>query len=111
MAWSPALLTVVLTAWLLLWHHSLVVVLGFSARDFQDHLVRLAAAYLAVSLAFSLALHVALCRYVNSRRATRVIAGVAVSLFVVSGVMRVLDWGTFYYSAGHVDEDFWASAF
>ncbi|MGE5358559.1 MAG: LTA synthase family protein [Bacteroidales bacterium] len=111
MAWSPALLTVALTAWLLLWHHSLVIVLGFSARDFQDHLLRLAAGYFVVALGFSLALHIALCRSVNSRRATRLIAGTALAAFLVSGVMRVLDWGTFYYSAGHVDEDFWASAF
>jgi hypothetical protein len=111
MAWSPALLTVALTGWLLLWHHSLVLLLGFSARDFQDHLLVLAAGYFGVALAFSLSVHAALCRYVDNRRATRVVVTAASLIFLVSGVMRVLDWGTFYYSAGHVDEDFWASAF
>lgn len=111
-AWlSPAMLTVALTVWLLFWHYSLVLTLGFSVADFRDYLRLLAALYLLVGWAFSLAMHRALWRReANGRQTRRVIVAASVVL-LVSGLMRAVDWGTFYYSAGHVDEDFWTNVF
>ena len=108
--WSPMVTAAVLTAWLLLWHHSLVAVHGFGANDFAAHLRGIAALYVAVAIAFSLLLHAALWRRPAGPARTAIAA--AAFLFVaLSGVARALDWGTFYYSAGHVDEDFWTNLF
>lgn len=108
---SPALLTVFLTAWLLSWHHTLVIAYGFSAADFRDHHRLLAGLYVIVALAFSVIIHSAFCRAAAGHARRLNPALLATTLFSISGLMRVLDWGTFYYSAGHVDDDFWASAF
>lgn len=108
---SPAVMTVALTAWLLFWHHSLILALGFSPNDFREFMRLLAVLYVLAALAFSLGLHAALWRYAGSARRTKVVLALAATVFMISGVARALDWGTFYYAASHVDDDFWASLF
>ena len=61
-AWAPALAVVTLAAWLLAWHATLLLALGFQPADFSEFLKLLSALYLAVALALVLPLHAALGR-------------------------------------------------
>jgi len=109
--WTPALAAAALTAWLTAWHHVLIAAMGFRPADFREHLSLLAALYLALSLALVMPLHHSLARRAARGRrlwAPVAVAGLAAALVVAA---RALDWGTFFFSAGHVDEDFWAHAF
>jgi phosphoglycerol transferase MdoB-like AlkP superfamily enzyme len=108
--WSPAIMTVVLTAWLLFWHQSQIAIHGFNLNDFSAHLRGLGALYLGISMVFSALIHAAMWSRPPGR-ARVLVATAAYGVLGLSAIARAIDWGTFYYSAGHVDDDFWTHLF
>jgi hypothetical protein len=110
-AWAPALAVVTLAAWLLAWHVALLLALGFQPTDFSEFLKLLSALYLAVALALVLPLHAALGRRARRGRPLRPIVAAATGLISAWVAARAIDWGVFFFSAGHIDENFWTHAF
>ncbi len=109
--WTPAAAVVIVTAWLLAWHVTLLLAFGFSPSDFSEYLKLLAALYLACALALVLPLAAALGRCARRGRPLWPLAAAAVVVILVWVAARALDWGAFFFSSGHIDEDFWTHAF
>jgi hypothetical protein len=110
-SWAPALAVVILAAWLLAWHVSLLIALGFQPADFSEFLKLLSALYLVVALALVVPLHAALGRRARRGQPLWPLVAAAVGVILAWVAARALDWGIFFFSAGHIDENFWAHAF
>lgn len=110
-SWAPAAASIAVAAWLLAWHVSLLQVFGFNPADFSEYLKLLSALYLAASLVIVMPLHALIARRVRCGRPIRAIIAAAACFFLVWVAVRTLDWGAFFFSAGHIDEDFWSHAF
>jgi hypothetical protein len=109
--WAPALSIVGVTAWLLAWHVALLLALGFQPSDFSEYLKLLTALYLAVALGLVLPLHAALGRRAGRGRPLWPLIALTAAGILVWVAVRALDWGAFFFSFGHIDEDFWTHAF
>jgi hypothetical protein len=110
-SWAPAGAVVIVTAWLLAWHVTLLLALGFEPSDFSEYLKLLAALYLAAALTLVLPLHAALGRRARGGRPLWPLIAAAVAVILAWVAARALDWGAFFFSSGHLDEDFWTHAF
>ncbi len=107
---SPAIWITCLTLWWLAWHDSLLLAYQFSPAHFREFVELLLGFYGLAAAAVALPLH----GWLLTGSGLRWFRGAAVVLamaFMLSSLMRLLDWGAFYYSAAHVDEDFWRLAF
>jgi len=106
----PGVWVMCLTIWGLAWHHSLLLTFQFSPAHFREFVELLLGFYVVVAALVSLAFHGWLLTSAGKTHFT--VAAVALcTAFVVSGAMRIVDWGAFLYSLAHVDEEFWRVAF
>ena len=108
---SPAIAAVSLAGLAIAWHLSLIRSFALSPPEFRPHLPLVAGLYGLLAAASSALLHVAAVRRVASGRGLGALVAGAVALAFVVGLVRVLDWATFFQTGGHVDGEFWRHAF
>ncbi len=110
-SWAPAAAVVIAASWMLGWHVALLLAFGFQPSDFSEYLKLLSALYLAAALAMVLPFCAALGRRAGRGRPLWPLIAPAVFLLLVWVGVRALDWGAFFFTSGHIDEDFWTHAF
>ncbi len=108
---SPALMTAVLCSIWLLWHESLIRTFNFAPADFSEVLLPLTALYFWLALLVAILIHRSAFRARRGGRAPKALWIVVFASILVSAFLRRLDWGIFYQTSAHADEEFWYHAF
>jgi hypothetical protein len=108
---APALAAVSFAGLAIGWHLTLVRSFGLSPPGFRPHLPLVAGLYVLLGVALSALLHVGAVRRVARGGGLGSLVAGCVALAFVLGLVRALDWATFFYTGGHIDGEFWRHAF
>ncbi len=105
------LLMLILSFYFITWHYTGLRIIGsHSVLDVPDRFMELASHYLILSVILS-SLILAVMLAVKRKLIKKIFSAVILFFFLVSEIIRMIDWGALYFGGNHVDGNFWSHAF
>jgi hypothetical protein len=105
------LLTLTLACYFISWHFTIITFGSiYSVLDVGDLFVRRVNYYLLESFLFASVACVVMIA-VPKPLIKKIFIGIFLSVFAVSEIIRMVDWGALYFMGNHIDSNFWAHAF
>ncbi len=104
-------LSLVLFIYFVLWHYSGLRIIGSNkVTDVSAEFMKLATYYLILSVLLS-NLIVAAMAFLKRLLIKKILMAIILFFFLVSEIIRIIDWGALYFGGSHVDGNFWSHAF
>ena len=104
-------LTFILFLYFILWHYSGLRIIGSNkVTDVSAEFITLAANYLILSVLLS-SLIIAAMAFIKRPFAKKILMAIILFFFLLSEIIRIIDWGALYFGGSHVDGNFWSHAF
>jgi hypothetical protein len=104
-------LMLVLSLYFIIWHYTGLRIIGsHGVMDVPYRFMELALIYLIISVFLS-SLILAVMLAVKRKLIKKIFIAIILFFFLVSEIIRMIDWGALYFGGNHVDSNFWAHAF